>query len=55
VSAGGSNYSHTPAVTPAFATYRSPPLTTYSLLSISYSQLAAAMPLSSASLYICTD
>jgi len=55
VSAGGSNYSHTPAVTPVFATYRSPPLTTYSLPSISYSQLAAAMPLSSASLYICTD
>jgi hypothetical protein len=55
VSVGGSNYSHIPAVTPAFAAYHSPPLTAYSLLLISYSQLEAAMPLFSASLYICTN
>ena len=52
---GGNNRSRTPAVTPVSATYHSLPLTAYSWLSASYSQLGGGTPPSAAFLCICNN
>lgn len=51
---GERRYSHTPAVKPASADDHSPPLTVYSLLSTSYSQLEGVKLLFFVFLYTCT-